>query len=192
MNFKDNFTLAQELKAGNEKAFNFLMNTYCLKLYSYAFSLVDDHFVAEDLVQNVLIRIWVKRKNINPSLLISSYLYKAVYNEFINLYKKNKPVIYVEKKYLEALEWATEDTETNFEELLNVVNLEIEKLTPKCKEVFLLNKKNGLTNIEIAEYLNISIKTVEGHMTRAFKTLNKKLVGKIDFILFLLFEYKRV
>ncbi|MFK7812365.1 MAG: sigma factor-like helix-turn-helix DNA-binding protein, partial [Maribacter sp.] len=67
---------------------------------------------------------------------------------------------------------------------------EIEKLPKKCKHIFLLNKKEGLTHLEIAEYLGISTKTVEGHITRAFKILSKKLDAKIDTILFLLFNFK--
>ena len=72
------------------------------------------------------------------------------------------------------------------------VNDEIEKLPEKCKKVFILNKKEGLTHDEIAEYLQISKKTVEGHITRAFKVLNQKLGKKIKSILIILFDFKLI
>ena len=72
------------------------------------------------------------------------------------------------------------------------VNKEIEKLPEKCKRVFILNKKEGLTHNEIAEYLQVSKKTVEGHVTRAFKILNKKLGKKIKSILIILFDFKLI
>jgi RNA polymerase sigma-70 factor (ECF subfamily) len=59
--------------------------------------------------------------------------------------------------------------------MTKLLNESISNLPKKCKEVFILSKKDGLTNIEIAEYLNISIKTVESHITQAFKLLKKSI-----------------
>ena len=64
---------------------------------------------------------------------------------------------------------------------------EIENLPPKCKQTFLLSKKDGLTNIEIAEYLNVSVKSVEAHITKAYSIIRKKVGDKMNGVLFLLF-----
>ncbi|WP_420804775.1 sigma factor-like helix-turn-helix DNA-binding protein [Wocania ichthyoenteri] len=72
-------------------------------------------------------------------------------------------------------------------ELINIVKQQIELLPPKCKETFLLSRHEGLTNVEIAIYLNISTKAVECQMTRAFSTIRKKVGEKLHTILFLLF-----
>jgi RNA polymerase sigma-70 factor (ECF subfamily) len=74
--------------------------------------------------------------------------------------------------------------------VINVVNKEIQNLPPKCKEVFILSKKEGLTNIEIAEHLDVSIKTVEAQITKAFSILRSSLEKKIKSFLFLLFGKK--
>ncbi len=190
MIFKENSFLTQELKQGNVKAYNFLVESFYKKLCSYAYMLTKDHGKAEDIVQNVFVQVWLKKKNINSNFSINNFLYKSVYNEFIDQYRKNKPVIYLEKKYLEALDLVVEKQHDNIEELMLIVDKEINKLPPKCKNIFLLNKKEGLTHIEISEYLDISTKTVEGHITRAFKILSEKLGDKIEPILFLLFNLK--
>ncbi|WP_243456827.1 sigma factor-like helix-turn-helix DNA-binding protein [Polaribacter batillariae] len=78
--------------------------------------------------------------------------------------------------------------ENSLEKLILLVKKEIENLPPKCKKTFVLSKQEGLTNIEIAEYLNISIKSVEAHITKAFSILRKTLGNKTNGVLFLLFR----
>lgn len=190
MNLEENNILAKQLQLGNDKAYDFLMNNYYQKLCTYAFTLAHDKDKAEDIVQNVFVKIWVKRKKIRPDLNIKNYIYKAVYNEFVDQYRKNKPVLYLEKKYMEAIDLVVDNEYENLQEMMLLVNAEIAKLPPKCKRIFLLHKKEGLTRVEISEHLDISIKTVEGHITRAFKLLSDKLGAKIKPVLFLLFDFK--
>jgi RNA polymerase sigma factor (sigma-70 family) len=166
LDFNNNFFLAGQLKLGNSKAYDFLMDSFYQKLCGYAYSLSHDHAAAEDIVQNVFVAIWSNKKNINPLFSMKSYLYKSVYNEFINQYRKNKPVFFLEKKYLESIDVVVESSDENLDKLLKLLDKEIHKLPLKCKQIFLLNKKEGLTHIEISEYLNISVKTIEGHFTR--------------------------
>jgi RNA polymerase sigma-70 factor (family 1) len=189
LDFNNNFFLAGQLKLGNSKAYDFLMDSFYQKLCGYAYSLSHDHAAAEDIVQNVFVATWSNKKNINPLFSMKSYLYKSVYNEFINQYRKNKPVFFLEKKYLESIDVVVESSDENLDKLLKLLDKEIHKLPSKCKQIFLLNKKEGLTHIEISEYLNISVKTIEGHMTRAFKILRDKLGTDMKTIFFLLFGF---
>ncbi|MDY7396753.1 RNA polymerase sigma-70 factor [Aureibaculum sp. 2210JD6-5] len=186
---KDHFLIAR-LKTGDGKAYDMLMDLYYHKLCAYALSLTKDNVQAEDIVQNVIVKIWTKRKKIEFSSSLKNYLYRSVYNEFIDEFRKDKKLLYLEKKYLEALDLVIDDKQLDIDFLMNLVNKEIEQLPYKCKKIFILSKKEGLTHIEISEYLNISIKTVEGHITRAFKILNDKLGDKIKPILFLLFDFR--
>jgi RNA polymerase sigma-70 factor (family 1) len=189
LDFNDNLFLAEQMKLGNSKAYDFLMNSFYQKLCGYAYTLSHEHAAAEDIVQNVFVKVWSNKKNINTSFSIKSYLYKSVYNEFINQYRKNKPVFFLEKKYLESVDLVVENSNENLDKLLQLVDKEINELPSKCREIFILNKKEGLTHIEISEHLNISIKTIEGHMTRAFKILRNKLHNKVKTIFFLLFGF---
>jgi RNA polymerase sigma-70 factor (ECF subfamily) len=189
LDFNDNLFLAEQMKLGNSKAYDFLMNSFYQKLCGYAYTLSHEHAAAEDIVQNVFVKLWSNKKNINTSFSIKSYLYKSVYNEFINQYRKNKPVFFLEKKYLESVDLVVENSNENLDKLLQLVDKEINELPSKCREIFILNKKEGLTHIEISEHLNISIKTIEGHMTRAFKILRNKLHNKVKTIFFLLFGF---
>lgn len=186
---KNNIKLIQALKKGNTDAYTFLVDTYHQKLCVYAFNLSHNHDNAEDIVQNVFLRVWQKRDKLKDDFVIQSFLYKSVYNEFIDLYRKEKSTMALEKIYIEALDVVInhEDDDNGLEGLITLVKNEIQNLPPKCKQTFLLSKQDGLTNVEIAEYLDLSIKTVEAQITKAFSIIRKKAGNKINGILFLLF-----
>ncbi|WP_394972847.1 RNA polymerase sigma factor [uncultured Croceitalea sp.] len=187
MDFSSEDFLARRLKSGDEKAYDFLMEIYYQKLCSYAYTLINDLGKSEDIVQDVMIKLWVAREKTNFKVSIKNYLYKSVYNEFINRFRKNEEIVFLERKYIEALDLVIEKDDSNLDLWMKHLDIEISNLPPKCKKVFILNKREGLTHLEISEYLNISVKTVEGHITRAFKLLNEKLNHKIKPLFFLIF-----
>jgi RNA polymerase sigma-70 factor (ECF subfamily) len=184
------FLFVEKLKKGDYNAYTLLMNNYYKNLCGYANLFTKDPSKSEDIVQNVFVKLWVYRKKVDSNIPIKRYLHKSVYNEFIDQYRKNKSVISLEEKHLSTINTIIDDNSFDIEKLMTRVNNEIEKLPEKCKKVFILNKKEGLTHDEIAEYLQISKKTVEGHITRAFKILNQKLGKKIKSILIILFDFK--
>jgi RNA polymerase sigma-70 factor (ECF subfamily) len=111
-----------------------------------------------------------------------------VYNEFIDQYRKNKLLTALEEEHLKQLNTIVEEDEaTEITRLIELVNIEIQNLPPKCKSVFTMGKLEGLTYNEIAEYQNISVRTVEMHIGKAFEIIRKKFGNKINGILFLMF-----
>ena len=190
-NFIKDSDLIIALKEGDSKAYTFLVNQYHHKLCVYVYSLTKDNDLAEDIVQNVFMAIWNKRHKLKEDFVLKSYLYKSVYNEFIDQYRKEKSVLPLEKKHFDVLTEIIEDEDVNgIEKLIKLVKQEIENLPPKCKQTFLLSKQDGLTNIEIAEFLNVSTKSVEAHITKAFSILRKTVGEKVNIVLFLLFGIK--
>lgn len=189
--FSTTIKLVKHLKKGDELAYTYLVKTYFKSLCDYAFGLSRDHFVAEDLVQNVLIRFWEKRNKLKSDTSIKNFLYKSVYNEFINLYRKEVSTDKLRKKYFMTIKPLYEEDDVELDRLMVLVKQTIEQLPPKCKEIFLLSKKEGLTYVEIANYLNISQKTVENQMGIAFTIIRKKVKEKIHTVLFLLFGTNR-
>lgn len=162
--------LAVRLKSGDPLAYDMLMDRYYVLLCNYAYTFTKDHDNAEDIVQNVMVDIWSNRKKIKPELSLKNYLYKSVYNGFISHYRKQTPVIYLEKKHIDAVESIVESNHEEIQGLIELVHKEIDRLPKKCREIFLLNKKEGLTHTEISEHLDISLKTVEGHITRPLRS----------------------
>jgi len=188
MKLEDNSALIKNLIRGEEKSYMFLLETYHRQLNAYAITLTHNQSTAQDIVQNVFLKTWKSRKKLNPELSIRSFLYKCVYNEFLNHYQKNKAVVLLQAKYIEYAHEVVEETDNNaLTRMIEIVNKEVQKLPPKCQKVFVLSKREGLTNNEIADYLDISIKTVEAQITKAFRILKKKLGAKYETILIVIF-----
>jgi len=187
--YSGNLELIEALKSGDSKAYTFLVDTYHHKLCIYAYSLMNDEKAAEDIVQNVFIRTWKKRNRLKSDFEIRSFLYKSVYNEFIDEYRKQKLVVPLEKKYIDALTTMVENEDEHaLEAKIKLVKRAIQNLPPKCREIFMLSKHDGLTNLEIAEYKQVSIKSVEAHITKAFSILRQSIREEMPQVLFLIFK----
>jgi len=172
------------LQKGDKKAFVALIDKYNQRLYGYALSLTNDHTQAQDILQNVFLKTWEKRKKLGIHSSVQNYLFKSVYNEFINQYKKKRSTMILEQKYFQALEKAISiQNEESMDKIMTKISEEIKQLPPKCQQIFILSKKEGLTNIEISEYLNVSIKTVEAQITKAYGLLRERLGKKYEMVL---------
>ena len=97
--FSSQTDLINALKKGDESAYSFLVTFYHKKLCVYALSLTNDNDLAEDIVQNVFISVWKNRFKLKENFVVKSYLYKSVYNEFIDQYRKQKKVLTLENKH---------------------------------------------------------------------------------------------
>ncbi|MEH6679449.1 MAG: RNA polymerase sigma-70 factor [Sediminicola sp.] len=183
MDLTDNTVLVELLKNGEERAYTYLLKTYHRRLHAYALTLVGDHAMAQDIVQNVFLKTWKFRHRLDGQFSVQGFLFKSVYNEFINDYQKNRSMMLLQQKYVESLADIVDQTEDrSFENMIAVVNREIGNLPPKCQAVFILSKKEGLTNHEISEHLSVSVKTVEAQITKAFGILREKLGARYSTI----------
>jgi RNA polymerase sigma-70 factor (ECF subfamily) len=164
----------EKLQEGDEEAFKELVEKYSDALFGYALSLSGNHHTANDLIQEVFISTFEFRKKLNHKYSIESFLYKSTYNKFIDLYYKNKSRSKLHERYYLILNQLLIKSEDN-SLILKKISREIENLPKKIKEIFVLSKTNGYTNLEISKTLNISIKTVESNITKGYKILRKKL-----------------
>lgn len=175
MHTNENFI--QRLKQGDESAYAELVEQYSNKLFSYAVSLSGDYALAKDIVQEVFISTYEHRKKLDKKYSLEGFLLRSAYNKFINNYHKSKSIHKLKEKYILTLNQIMleiADTQ-DFNHKLSQVKTSIDKLPEKCKEIFVMSKREGLTNGEIATVLNISIKTVETQISIAFSKIRKDL-----------------
>ncbi len=190
--YNDNAKFIDHLKNGKESAYTHLVKFYHKPLFIYTISLTNDSVTAEDIVQNVFLKTWEFRKRLNQDYSIKSFLYKTTYNEFINQYHRKRKTSILERTYVETLNEVVNDNNSELlERKIRLVTEGISNLPRKCKETFLLSKKEGLTNIEIAEYLNVSIRTVEWQINKAYNLLRERVGSKLNSILFLFFAKRK-
>jgi len=175
--------LTDLLKSADTSAFTELYNRYKGLLYIYACKITKDEDIAEDLIQELFITLWDKRETINFTSSISSYLYTAVRYKFFDLVDKQKvrtDYIQAFKLFLDKGEHVT-DNYILEKELAATIEKEISNLPAKMRKVFLLSRKENLTNREISERLDISEKTVKNQLSTALRTLKVKL-GVLTFL----------
>ncbi len=164
----------EELRNGEENAYAALYEVYYESLVRYCHNLTQDLALAEDIVQNVFVKIWSNRKNLVITTSLKSYLYRSVFNDFSKEYhrKKRKEKALLEFK-AQVLNQMVEMDRELLEKKIRLLDAAIEQLPKKCKRVFLLSKKQGYKYREIATQLDISEKAVEKHISRAIKRLKE-------------------
>lgn len=184
--FNQDIILIKALKNGNEEAFKYLYATKYKDIVHYVYGLTHDYDKAEDIVQEVIVKIWKNRHKIEITSSIKSYLYKAAYYTFINDYKKDKHKESLSEKIQKTaiLELIDSDEEYTQQRLKSIAKI-IEQLPEKRKKIFILSKTEGLTYEEIASHLEISIKTVESQISKALYEIRSK-VNDSDFKTFLI------
>ncbi len=186
-NYSDQKKLLKHLKKGKATAYTHIVELYYEQLCNYAKNLARDDFQSEDIVQNVIVRIWQQREKLNSNITIKNYLFRSVYNEFIDQYRKSSAITALEKKYIEGLDTLLEDDDSEkTERIMALVMKTVDHLPAKCKETFLLNKSEGLTYVEIAEFQNVSVNTVEKQISKAIRIVREELKDKINTLLFVL------
>lgn len=165
--------LFEEIRNGNEVAFNKAFDLYYSRLCFFADQILHDFDLSRSIVQQVFVDLWIKRDQL---LIISlqAYLYNSTRNASLDVLKHKK----VESRYLSSLEKNESVVETGLmeeAELADRINRAIQNLPEKCREIFLLCRFEGLKYAEIADRLNISVKTVEMQVGIALKKLRREL-----------------
>lgn len=159
--------LFKQMQQGDWAAFNCFFKTYTGRLYLYALAFVKEKVVAEDVVQDAFIYLWINREHIAFTGSVYVYLLQSVKNACIN-YKAHQQV---EEKYRQVavdLEEGEGD-EAEWEELRQKVMRAIGSLPPKCREIFILGAVEGMKYQEIADKLGVSVNTVKTQMKYAYR-----------------------
>jgi RNA polymerase sigma-70 factor, ECF subfamily len=161
----------------NEIDFEIIFKSRFSSLCNLAFTVVKNADVAKDVVQQVFMKLWHKREDLNIQGTIEAYLYRMVINTALNHIEKEKKYTRLETTNLKYTDLAeTLENTSSVEDREHKVRKAIKDLPPQCQTVFSLSRFEDLSNKEIAGHLGISVKAVEKHITIALKTLRIKLL----------------
>ncbi|WP_236976014.1 RNA polymerase sigma-70 factor [Membranihabitans maritimus] len=176
------------IRIQREDEFENLFKENFQSLHSYAFTIIQDQFSAEEVVQTVFLKLWEKRENINFHTSIKAYLYKSVYNYSLNFIRDRKTRKQHSMESMRNTPSHTKEDENHetTSELMQKIQESLKELPEKCRTVFYLSRFENLKYREIAEKLDISIKTVEVHMGKALKHLRLSLAEYLPLLILIL------
>lgn len=179
-----NSRIIRLLQKGDEKAFEYLFHHYYNQIYTFVLNTLFDKTFAEDITQSVFISLWEKREMIDPEANIAPLLYtiarNQVYRQTEQLLLKYKYEQY-QQENMEENSDIEEDVNNRF--LENILSEFIKKLPSERRKIFLLSRKENLSNKEIASRLNISEKTVETQIRRSVIFLREKMKYYLNIVL---------
>jgi len=179
----------QFLSRDREEDFEKVFKKHFKSLHAYACTIVRDEVMAEEMVQNVFCRLWEKTDQIEIRESVSGYLYRSVYHESLN-YLKHLKVREAYQTYAVTQVENANDTSRNLElnELEIHLEIALKELPEKCRTIFQMSRFEELKYQEIADKLDLPVKTVENQMGKALRLLRIKLADFLpaSFLIFFL------
>ena len=167
------------LQQGDEKAFDTIFWKYNPRVFHSIHSLLYDKILAEDLTQNVFLKIWERHQDIKPEEGFEAYLFTIARNM---VYKETEKRL-LSERFLDSIKQTDADKhfeiDVDTDSLQEYIDELVEQLPSSRKKIYLMSKKQHLTNKEIAAQLSLSEKTVETQLYRALHFLRSKLANEI-------------
>tara|TARA_R110000868_G_scaffold63710_2_gene192046 strand:+ start:488 stop:1087 length:600 start_codon:yes stop_codon:yes gene_type:complete len=174
--------LLQQLIAGNEKAFLTIFNTYRKEVYAYSLSILKSQIYAEEIVQEVFLKIWIKCKDLDQSLALKPYLIVITKNMCLNFLKKaaydnkmREEIFYQSQKTFNPIYSGIRD-----KELEGIQKEALDLLPTRRRLIFEMSRNEGKSYKEISQELDISINTVKSQMNKALETIRTFLLKNSD------------
>lgn len=176
--------LVKALKEGNQLAFSIVYKTYAAQTFSLAFKYLLNKELAEDAVQNLFLKLWLKKEEIDETKPIHRYLFTMLKNDLLNTLRDSKKNIYLLEDCLSmVLELEDNSQNENLkQEQMNIIQQALEQLSPQRRKVFEMKVSGKYSNQEIADKLNLSINTIKFQYSQSLKQI-RATVGELSLLL---------
>jgi len=167
----------RKIRKGDLDSFEKLFHQYYPGMCAYADSLLGKPEVAEEVVQDVFYNIWKNRDSLKITRSLQSYLYRSAYNNSMMYLRKMRREHFLDDGHTFDFEADSPDPSQvlQLNEVSELVSRTLEGLPERTREIFRLNRQEGLKYREIADRLSISVKTVEANMGKALKALRNSM-----------------
>lgn len=174
--------LLEQLQRGEEHAFNTIYKAYFKPLYRKVFSMIKDEMIADELIQDLFLKVWHKREEINPKSSFQAYLYTVASNLAFDYFRKiAKDKRLTARLLLHATDfYMYSDELLESKERMRLLLKAIDQLSPQRKLVFTCCKLEGKSYEEASQELGISVATVNSHMTQSLRTVREYILKNYD------------
>ena len=167
----------------DERSFKRLFDIFAGRLYQFSFSFVKSKSVAEEVVSDVFLKVWINRSELVNIQNIKAYLFKSTYNTSLNYLDEMKRKNAVSLDDLEVdlgVDLICPETELINKELKSIIEQSIEDLPPRCKMIYKLAKVEQMKYKDIGELLDISVKTINHQLSIALKKIGETIKSYLN------------
>lgn len=180
----------EALHQGNMVVFEQVFRNYYERLCNYANTILNDMDEAEEIVQGTFMGLWEKRSHIQIHTALKSYLYQSVRNNCLNHLDHLKVRQTHREYFIHSADMSADSgvQTTLANELEKQIEEAVSSLPPQCQTVFRLSRFEGLSYAEIAQQLDISVKTIENHMGKALRIMRERLKDYLPLLMWFLFR----
>ncbi|SHH91700.1 RNA polymerase sigma-70 factor, ECF subfamily [Flavobacterium sp. CF108] len=176
--------LLDELSKGSERAFTDLYNRYKNVVYSCALKITKSRTLSEEVVQDVFLKIWLKKETLTDIAHFESYIFVVARNHIFSMLKQIAKENTLKSKFnYNDISFDLTDAPLEEEEFTSLLNEIIKQLPPQQQKVYRMAKEEDLNYQQIGELLNISAMTAKKHLAQALKFIRIKLTNHINLIL---------
>lgn len=169
----DDLFILRLIKADDPLAFKHLFELYFVPLCRFIRLYIKGPKVAEDIALDIFANVWENRAELQIQLTLKAYLFQSARNRALNYLRDNERFVSVDD--FSSLECSADDDPLEIRELQCLIQEAILSLPPRCQDVFNRSRMENLSNKEIADRMNISVKAVEAQITRALKVIRSYL-----------------
>ena len=174
----DEHQLIEMLREGDPLSFEILFQQYYARFYNFVHNLIKDSHNAEDIVQNVFMKVWINRKNLHPDQSIHNYIYVLTKHEVLNHIRDRKAYTQIERLVMsdQPSSLAVNDETFQIRDLDSRIRTFIASMPEQRRKVFMLSRYKGMGNKAIADMLGLSVRTVDRHINMVLTSLKKEFL----------------
>ncbi|MDH6308787.1 RNA polymerase sigma-70 factor (family 1) [Dysgonomonas sp. PFB1-18] len=159
----------------NKEDFEHIFNFYYRSLCKYLLLFTDDYEMIEDTIQSIFVKLWEEKDTISINY-IKTYLFASAKNRILNSIRdQQKRKDLLQDYFINELTKEQADEIVNIDEFISLVEKSVDELPPKTKSVYCLSRYNNMSYKEIANQEDISVKTVEAHISKALQRIKNQL-----------------
>lgn len=186
---QDESRIINLINDGDKDAFREMVHLYGRRLYFYAWQYLGDRHMAEDIVQDLFLEIWNKRKTWHPNETLQGYLLKSIKNRCLRYIQKQRPILsssmnpHIREQFEDTISTTIDvQSKSRIENTLLEQDImdALQALPERCGLIFRMHRFEGISQKKIAKELNISVKTVGNQIQRAVSILSEKLKHHLE------------
>jgi RNA polymerase sigma-70 factor, ECF subfamily len=169
--------IIRRIRQGDAGQFELLFRSSYVSLVKYARTIIKDQDNAEEIVQDLFVRLWQDKEKIKIESSLNGYLFRSVHNRCLHFIEHTRVV----ERHIEDMSHRQQETQESPSDILHYKELQsrisriMERLPERCGKIFYMSRFEGLKYAEIAKILSVSVKTIESNMGRALKEFRKEL-----------------